>query len=175
MFRARAADLADLRDRVLERLPEPPRTSRRSDCRSARSSAADDLTPSRFLETDWRRYRGAALRGGSPPATSLCWPAPAARRLIVSLGERFDHLRDGALAVLDAEGGRLILDPGRRHRGRDQPRGCASSARFAAAHAHLLDRPAISANGERVWVYVNVDDPALLARRSIPPIATASV
>jgi phosphotransferase system enzyme I (PtsI) len=160
VFRARGADLADLRDRVLEALCP---TSKANGERTAEAAiyAADDLTPSRFLETDWRRYLGAALRGGSPRGHVALLARARGTPLIVSLGERFDHLRDGALAVLDGEGGRLILDPGPGTVAETTAR-LRQSARSAAAHAHLLDQPAITASGERVWVDVNADDPALL-------------
>ncbi|MBX6324053.1 MAG: phosphoenolpyruvate--protein phosphotransferase [Rhodospirillaceae bacterium] len=69
---------------------------------------------------------------------------------------------DGTPAILDAEGGRLILDPAPAT-ARDYAARLAARAARARAEAALLARPAATADGVTVKVYVNVDDPALLA------------
>ncbi len=62
-FRARGADLRDIRDRVLRALAG---AGERSTSRPpARSSSARDLTPTRFLSIDWRQGGGIALEEGS--------------------------------------------------------------------------------------------------------------
>jgi phosphotransferase system enzyme I (PtsI) len=71
-------------------------------------------------------------------------------------------LRDGPIVLLDAERGRLVLDPSPATLGCARRR-LADLAMSAANHARFLDRPAITADGERVEVLINVDDPALLA------------
>ena len=61
-FRARAGDLADLRDRVLRRL------AGEADAVLPAGSIliGDDLTPSRFLAIDWSRGGAVILERGSP-------------------------------------------------------------------------------------------------------------
>jgi phosphoenolpyruvate-protein phosphotransferase (PTS system enzyme I) len=71
-------------------------------------------------------------------------------------------VRDGTVALLDAERGHLVLDPSPTTLG-DAHRRLAEHAASAATNVRFLDRPAITANGDRVEVLINVDDPALLA------------
>jgi phosphotransferase system enzyme I (PtsI) len=159
-FRARAADLLDLRDRVTRALT-PAADPRPVLGPAAAIYADEELTPSRFLEIDWRRYVGAATRGGSAAGHVALLARARGTPLVVGLETGFKALRDGTLAVLDAEQGHLILNPTAVTLAETRRR-----QRAVAAQAHLsarfLDRPALTANGERVHVTINVDDPALL-------------
>jgi phosphotransferase system enzyme I (PtsI) len=159
-LRARAADLVDLRDRVLRALaPEP---TERPVPDAAAIYADEELTPSRFLEIDWDRYVGAATRGGSAAGHVALLARARGTPLVVGLEAGFEALRDGQLAVLDAEEGQLILDPTPHTLARTRTRQSAARA-HAEANAEFLARPAATADGERVHVAVNVDDSALLA------------
>jgi phosphotransferase system enzyme I (PtsI) len=159
-FRARAADLIDLRDRVLRALT--PASKARPVLRQAAIYADEELTPSRFLEIDWRRYVGAATRGGSAASHVALLARARGTPLVVGLEAGFKALRDGRLAVLDAEQGHLILDPTPDTLARTRRRQRAALA-HAEANASFLAKPAVTARGERVHVMINVDDPALLA------------
>jgi phosphoenolpyruvate-protein phosphotransferase (PTS system enzyme I) len=159
-FRTRAADFLDLRDRVARALTPasdpapilgPP----------AAIYADEELTPSRFLEIDWRRYVGAATRGGSAAGHVALLARARGTPLLVGLGTGFRALRDGTLAALDAEQGRLILNPTPDTLAQTRRRQNAVAAR-AQASFRFVDRPALTANGERVHVTINVDAPALL-------------
>jgi phosphotransferase system enzyme I (PtsI) len=160
-FAARAGDLADLRDRVLEALA-PGASPQRGNGAEHAIFVAEDLTPSRFLETDWTRYGGAALKAGSPAGHVALLARARGTPLVVGLGDAFEGLADGAPAALDGEAGRLIVNPGA-----DTLSAIAAQLRVAAARsmaeAKLLDRPAATAGGEQVQILVNVDDPGLLA------------
>jgi phosphotransferase system enzyme I (PtsI) len=159
-FRARAADLVDLRDRVLRALA--PASEMPFEAGAGAAIYADeDLTPSRFLEIDWHRYVGAAIKGGSAAGHVALLARARGTPLIVGLDGGFEALRDGTLAVLDAEQGRLILEPTPGMLARARARLGALAAE-AQANADFLDKPAVTANGERVHVYINVDDPGLL-------------
>jgi phosphotransferase system enzyme I (PtsI) len=160
IFRARGTDLADLQGRVL-RVLAPAVAPQGSLGRDCAIYADDELTPSRFLEIYWNRYVGAAIKGGSAVGHMALLARARGTPLIVGLGGAFAALRDGALAVLDAEQGRLILDPSSDTLAETRRR---LSIRVAEvkADARFLDRPAVTADGQRVHVYVNVDDPALL-------------
>jgi phosphotransferase system enzyme I (PtsI) len=160
-FAARAGDLKDLRDRVLAALlPAAPATQGNGAERGI--FAAEDLTPSRFLETDWTRYLGAALKGGSPAGHVALLARARGTPLVVGLGAAFGRLADGASAVLDADAGRLIVNPDAATLGATEARLRDATLRIAR-EAQLLDRPAVTAGGERVFVSINADDPALLA------------
>jgi phosphoenolpyruvate-protein phosphotransferase (PTS system enzyme I) len=159
-FRARAADLIDLRDRVARALA-PASGIRPILGQPAAIYADDELTPSRFLEIDWTRYVGAATRGGSAAGHVALLARARGTPLIVGLEAGFKTLRDGMLGVLDAEQGQLILDPTPDTLTRTRRRQSAVAAQ-TEANARFLDKPAVTADGERVHVFVNVDDPALL-------------
>ncbi|HEX5794490.1 MAG TPA: phosphoenolpyruvate-utilizing N-terminal domain-containing protein, partial [Geminicoccaceae bacterium] len=159
-FAARAGDLADLRDRVLANL-RPAAAPARTDGEGRAILVAQDLTPSRFLETDWRRYRGAALKGGSAAGHVALLARARGTPLVVGLGAAFDRLADGALAVLDADAGQLIVNPASATLALNEARLRAAAAR-ASAEAALRHRPAATATGEPVQVLLNVDDPAAL-------------
>lgn len=157
-FQARAADLKDLRDRVAGLL-------RGGECGPAAGQGiyvADDLAPSRFLETDWTRYRGAALVHGGAAGHVAMLARARGIPLVIGLGADLGALRDGAEAILDAEAGRLIQNPAaptlERYRGR-----LAQRRAQAAQEAEYLAKPALTADGARVQVCINVDDPAALA------------
>jgi phosphoenolpyruvate-protein phosphotransferase (PTS system enzyme I) len=161
VLEARSADLADLRDRVLDALsPGSPRAVGANGEQAI--YVAEELTPSRFLETDWTRFRGAAIKGGSAAGHVALLARARGTPLVIGLGPAFETLRDGTVAILDAERGHLVLNPSPTTLG-DAQRRLAERAARAATNARFLDRPAITAAGERVEVLINVDDPALLA------------
>ena len=158
-FSARADDLVDLETRVLAALrPEDARTGP-----AVRDGlhVGEELTPSRFLTLDWSRLRGAALRGGSPAGHMAILARARGIPLVVGVQGLENGIADGTAAVLDAEGGRLIVSP--------RPETLAEVKRRATAFAgmerdaaHLLDRPAVTAGGEPVTVLVNADVPESL-------------
>lgn len=161
-FRARALDLADLQDRVLALL---------SDGGAALSEAAPgaedpiylarDLTPSRFLELDWTRYRGAALLAGSASSHVAILARARGVPLLVGLAAEETELPDGARAVLDAADGRLVVHPAPETRRRYAER-LDRAAAERRAEAALLAKPAVTRGGETVEVMINVDEPSLL-------------
>ena len=160
VLEARTSDLADLRDRVLDALS--PHSDRTAGANGEQAIyVAEDLTPSRFLETDWTRFRGAAIKGGSASGHVALLARARGTPLLIGLGDAFQALRDGAAALLDAERGQLVLDPSPATLG-DARRRLADRTARAAAHARFLGRPALTAEGERIEVLINVDDPALL-------------
>jgi phosphotransferase system enzyme I (PtsI) len=160
VLEARSADLADLRDRVLDALsPGSPRAGVNGE---QAIYVAEELTPSRFLETDWTRFQGAATRGGSAAGHVALLARARGTPLLIGLGEAFESLRDGAVALLDAERGHLVLDPSPVTLDNARRR-LSEKAASAAAHAGFLDRPAVTRDGERIEVLINADDPALLA------------
>ena len=155
-FRARAADLRDLSERVLRRLLG---TSEGEDIPPGAIVLADDITPSRFLAANWRAGGGIALARGSPASHVAMLARARGVPMVVGLGPiaAEGHLR----AALDGAAGRLWLSPDaadEAHLAR-----LAATAREAGqAAADLLHRPAATAIGQRVLVQLNVADPAEL-------------
>ena len=155
-FRARGADLRDLRARVLRHLAGDPGATAPP---AGAILLADDLTPSRFLETDWSRGGGIALLAGSR-ASHVAMLARA--RGIPMVVDLVAVTTDGhAEAALDGAAGTLWLSPDADDRARLAESGHVAAAGAARA-AHLLHRLAFTAGGQRIAVMVNVADPAEL-------------
>jgi phosphotransferase system enzyme I (PtsI) len=150
-FRARGADLRDLAERVLRHLLGAVAAPLRVPAGAI--LLADDLTPSAFLETDWRGG-GIALMRGSPASHVAMLARARGVPMVVGLGP---VAAAAAQAALDGATGVLLLDPDAADRARlavaPAPDG------FAACH-----RPAVTAAGRRVAVLLNIADPRELDR-----------
>jgi phosphotransferase system enzyme I (PtsI) len=152
-FRARASDLADMRERVLDALT------------GASSAAlppgsimlADDITPSRFLSADWQ---GGAilLRKGS--VTSHVAMLARARGVPMIVGLEANDI-GGRRVLVDAQQGTVLVDPDAAAAAAFECRRTASSERAALA-ASFLGRPAVTRDGVRIATLINVADPAEL-------------
>jgi phosphotransferase system enzyme I (PtsI) len=156
-FRARAADLTDIRDRVLQLLTggevlAPPHGA---------VIVGEDLTPSRFLSHDWRAGGAIALAKGSP--SSHVAMLARARHVPMVVGVDFDgtKLRLGAAAIVDGEAGIIILEPEAESRNAAARR-IAEQSRADAEAVHFERRPALTADGTPVAVSINVASPGEL-------------
>ncbi len=155
-FRARSEDLVDLRDQLLaaleggaERPPPLPEGA---------VLLAHELTPSRFLALDRERLGAVALETGSPSSHVAMLARARGVPLIVELGPVETEAR---LAALDGERGELFLEPERETLRRLERR----RNRIAAERAILRTPPPDgfrTADGSRVEIRINVDDPAAL-------------
>jgi phosphotransferase system enzyme I (PtsI) len=158
-FRARAGDLADLRDRVVAALSGTGEAV----CEDLPEGAillANDLTPSRFLAIDWQRLAGAVLTAGSR-ASHVAMLARA-RGVPLLTGLRGEPVGLAEEAVLDAQDGLLVVSPSTATRARYAERISAARDQHRRALA-ALDQPAVTPAGQRVEVMVNVDDPGAVA------------
>lgn len=150
-FRARAADLRDLRERVLDKLAglvaqAIPRGA---------IVVADDLAPSRFLATDWSNGGLVLHRTG---ATSHVAILARARGVPMLVGVDAARLDGHSQALLDGQNGLLILDPDPATR-QDFDRRRSTYALQRAADARYLEADARTGSGERVRVMINVAGP----------------
>jgi phosphotransferase system enzyme I (PtsI) len=141
-FRARAADLRDLADRVLRRLAGdaegvtvPP----------GAIVFADDITPSRFLAIEWRGG-GIALAAGSPASHVAMLARARGVPMVVGLGEVPHDVSDVAL---DGRAGMLLLAPDAQDRAR-------LAANDRAEDATTSHGPARTASGKRVALLLNI-------------------
>ena len=159
-FRARAADLRDLAERVAMALSGEALAG--MTLPEGAVLFATDLAPSRFLAAEWSG-RGIALSAGS--ATSHVAMLARARGvpMVTGLGPIGAAARAGVDALLDGEAGTLTLSPdaattaafaARRH-----------TAEAAAVHAAAAATgAAVTADGVAIAVHINVADPAELDR-----------
>ena len=158
-FRARAGDLADLRDRVIAALSGAGETAR-EDLPQGAILLSHDLTPSRFLAIDWQRLAGAVLIAGSR-ASHVAMLARA-RGVPLLTGLRGEPVGLAEEAVLDAQDGLLVVSPNAATRARYAQRIAAAQDQHRRALA-ALDQPAVTPAGQRIEVMVNVDDPGAVA------------
>jgi phosphotransferase system enzyme I (PtsI) len=159
-LRARAEDLTDLRDRVLRRLVGGDAAKPEAMPESA-IVVAEELTPSRFLEIDWRRARAAVSLVGSPTGHLALLARSRGVPLLIAPDADPAELNAGVEAIVDAEAGRLVLAPS-GPTGRDYDARIAERERERTQTRRWLSEPARTADGTAVRIYLNVDDPALL-------------
>jgi phosphoenolpyruvate-protein phosphotransferase (PTS system enzyme I) len=156
-FRARAADLRDIRDRVLAALSGsasvaafPP----------GAIIAAVDLPPSQFLAIDWSRGGALVLTAGS--ATSHVAMLARSRGVPALIGLDADLAQLAGEALVDAHRGELIVDPGPDTRAQ-----FARDARAASTARGLADaaarRPGVTIDGTPIQIMLNIADPGELA------------
>jgi phosphotransferase system enzyme I (PtsI) len=159
-FRARAADLRDLSERVAMALSGEAQAG--LSLPEGAVLFATDLAPSRFLAADWSG-RGIALSAGS--ATSHVAMLARARGvpMVTGLGALGAGARAGVDALLDGEAGTLTLSPDAAATAAfaDHRRKGEAAAVHAAAAA---TGAAVTADGVAIAVHINVADPAELDR-----------
>ncbi len=161
VFRARAADLRDLRDRVLRAL----HASEEGADRPTEPSilVASDLPPSVFLEIDPALVSGVALGEGSRTSHVALLARARGVPMVVGMGALPDDIarHTGASGVLDPEAETMTIgpDPGALDAARER---MAAAADLAARASFLTDRPALTAGGMPVTVLINVDHPSIV-------------
>lgn len=151
-FRARASDLADIRERVSQHLAgggsssAPPPGAVILD---------EDLTPSRFLAIDWRSGGAIVLGAGSASSHVAMLARARGIPMIVGLGA-LPETPD--LALVDADKGVVIFEPSPQTQA-DFDRKLEAAARERAMIEPFRLKPAKTATGESVQVLINVAEP----------------
>lgn len=154
-FRARAADLADVRDRVLAEL-----SGEGARAPTSGIVAAHDLPPSRFLGMDWSKGGAILLAGGSPTSHVAMLARSRGIPMIVGLGG--DPARLAGDVLVDGAAGAVVIDPTPETRRAFEIRRSEDEVRAAAAATGLKEK-ASTADGTAIAVLINVADPDELA------------
>jgi len=129
-FRARIADIVDIRDRVLAHLSGADKTLKIT---GDSIVASDDISPSTFLAADWKRGGAIALAAGSPSSHVAMLARARGTPMVVGLGPLSWEGRPPALALVDGDAGTVIFDPEPETRRLFEHRiDAANSARAAA-------------------------------------------
>jgi phosphotransferase system enzyme I (PtsI) len=154
-FRARAADLKDLRDRVLRLLAGTADAT----FPDGAVLTGEDVTPTRFLSVDWSKGGGIALSAGSPSSHVAMLARSRGVPMVVGLGaiDATGHDR----AIVDGDSGRVVLSPGARDQAAFE-HGRVQGADRRARETEAAARLAVTADGVHVAVRINVADPAEL-------------
>ena len=154
-FKARASDLTDIRDRVLAALfgataePAPP---------AGAIIVGEDITPSRFLATDWSRGGGIALTRGSASGHVATLARARGIPMIVGLSLDLGRVAGRREAFIDGENGTLFIDPVPETR-EDFAARAKAADRVLVAWAEFETRPAMTADGTAITVCLNIADP----------------
>jgi phosphoenolpyruvate-protein phosphotransferase (PTS system enzyme I) len=158
-FRARVADLVDIRDRVLMRLNG---TDRSAAIAGGSIVASDDISPSTFLAADWTRGGAIVLAAGSSSSHVAMLARARGAPMVVGLGPLSWEGRPPALALVDGDAGTVIFDPEPETRRLFEHRMDAANAARAVADAGRV-KPALTAGGRRIPVLLNIAAPEDLA------------
>jgi phosphotransferase system enzyme I (PtsI) len=156
-FRARAADLRDLEDRVARLLAGEAELT----VPSGAILVGADVTPSRFLSLDWSSGGAIALFGGSPSSHVAMLARSRSVPMVVGLGEI--AVEGHEAVIVDGDLGRIVLSPGKAEWSEFGAVQVTNAAR-AADEAAAARLPAHTANGVPIAVMINVADPAELDR-----------
>lgn len=158
-FRARAADLVDIRDRVLAGLNGADAIAKIS---GDSVVMGDDISPSTFLAVDWTRGGAIALASGSPSSHVAMLARARGAPMVVGLGPLPWNGEPPSLALVDGEAGTVIFDPKPETRRVFEHRMAAANAAQIAADVGRF-KPALTADGRRIAVLLNVAAPEDLA------------
>ena len=155
-FKARASDLRDIRDRVVAILSG-------ADMEPSLPPGAiivgEDLTPSRFLSTDWRSGGGIALTRGSASSHVATLARSRGVPMIVGLSLDLDGIGQRADGLIDGGSATLTIDPEAATREDFAARARAARASLSAADEFRM-RPAFTADGTPIAVFINLANPA---------------
>ncbi|TGQ81572.1 phosphoenolpyruvate--protein phosphotransferase [Mesorhizobium sp. M8A.F.Ca.ET.208.01.1.1] len=151
-FRARAADLRDIRDQVLRALTEDGDST----APAGAILCGEDIAPTRFLETDWSHGGGIALKAGSTASHVAMLARSRGVPMVVGLREPLTA--GSGMALLDAEHGTIVLAPSLTEIGSFRQASSSFAARQGKAQTFLA-RPAATKRGTAVRVQVNIADP----------------
>ncbi|HYZ47848.1 MAG TPA: glucose PTS transporter subunit IIA, partial [Sphingomonas sp.] len=109
LLRERIADFLDLERQVLGQLLGT--TAVTAALPASAILLGDDLLPSEFQALDPANLAGIALAAGGPTSHVAVLAAAAGIPMLVALGDSIDAIADGAVLILDADNGRLVMDP----------------------------------------------------------------
>lgn len=147
-FRARAADLRDIRDRVLRHLSGEAATG----AGTGAVLLGDDIAPTTFLETDWRGGGAIALLNGSPTSHVAMLARARGIPMVVGLGAMPPQC-----TVLAVDGGRgaVLADPDPAQRAQFDA-ALESDAKARGGEEEFRFRPATRRSGVRIDILINV-------------------
>jgi phosphocarrier protein FPr len=150
-LRARAADVRAVGDQVLRALLGID-TGLDS---VAGILVADDLTPGQVADLDPELVRGIVLASGSPTSHAAILARAKRIPMLVAAGATAHAIADGAAVVVDAEAGRLLVEPDADQLATYRDRLSARERTVARAQAAAA-RPAITQDGLTVAVLANI-------------------
>ena len=148
-FSARAADLKDIRDRVMRTLAGETKMQ----MQSGSIYVGEDLPPTLFLEADWSQGGAIALKGGSSSSHVAMLARSRGVPMVIGLGEAWPGTYERA--IVDGTAGLVLAAP--------PPELVAAYAKRSARDAehrdadkHFLMRPARRRDGTPIDLQINI-------------------
>ena len=148
-FFARAADLKDIRDRVMRTLAGEAKMQ----MQSGSIFVGDDLPPTLFLETDWSQGGAIALKNGSSSSHVAMLARSRGVPMVIGLGEAWPA--DYEQAIVDGTAGLVLAAPPPELIAAYAKRS-AKDAEHRDADRHFLMRPARRRDGMQIEVLINI-------------------
>jgi phosphotransferase system enzyme I (PtsI) len=152
-FRARAADLEDIRDGVMAELTG---SSKKVDVPSGSILFSRDLPPSRFLKIDWSKGGALLLTEGSPTSHVAMLARSKNVPMIVNLGQI--PAENGAFLLVDGGSGSVIVEPTEASK-REFREKREFEAKIDEMAEKAVRNPAVTRDGTSISVMINVADP----------------
>lgn len=149
-FRARSADLEDIRDTVLDHL------SGEGSALSVPPGSvlvARDLPPSRFLGIDWSQGGAILLSEGSPTSHVAMLARARGVPMIIGMGRLPAH--DATAVIVDGASGEAFVEPSATTREAFRKRQQADQEKSGRA-AVVATKPAITADGTPITMLINI-------------------
>ncbi|GAA5177581.1 phosphoenolpyruvate--protein phosphotransferase [Niveibacterium umoris] len=153
LLAARATDLRDVGEQVLERLLGLQR--QRLVLTTPTILVAEDLTPSDTLQLDMRFIVGLAISGGGPTSHTAILARTLGLPAIVAAGPALLETADGRRAVIDGSSGALYVDIAAGDL-ESAERVIARQRAAREALRELRHQPAMTPDGHRVEIAANV-------------------
>lgn len=148
-FSTKAADLKDVRDRVLRTLTGETKTQ----MLSGSIFVGDDLPPTLFLETDWTQGGAIALKNGSPSSHVAMLARSRGVPMVIGLGDAWPS--NCEQAIVDGGAGLVLAGPPPALIEAYAKRRAAETEQRHADKQFLL-RPANLRDGTPISVMINI-------------------
>ena len=152
-FRARAADLEDIRDGVMAELTG---SSKKVDVPSGSILFSRDLPPSRFLKIDWSKGGALLLTEGSPTSHVAMLARSKNVPMIVNLGQI--PAENEAFLLVVGGSGSVIVEPTEASK-QEFRKKREFEAKIDEMAEKSVKKPAFTRDGTSISVMINVADP----------------
>ena len=157
-MRGRKTDIIDISDRLVKCL-NPEYGSGKIAVNEPSILAADDLTPSETMQLDKSKIIAIVMRKGSRTSHSAILSRTMGIPSVVGLGDGFDNVKDGMIAVVNGTAGEVILEPDEAEQGKCQ-QALEASRRKQQELKSFLGAQIKTKSGRIVAVNANIGHPA---------------
>ncbi len=159
---ARAADVRDIQQRILDQLAGNQPTATLSEVQEPCLVLSHDLTPSQTAGLDPSQVLGFATEAGGRTSHTAIVAAALEIPAVVALGRFLEQARGSRMVIIDGDEGLVVLDPDAATLRRYRKQAALRAARFAGL-AELADLPAVTRDGTRIKLLGNIEFPGEVA------------